>query len=123
MTQFESYSPKQMAILAIVTRLADGYPNQTMTKHNLHAYVQDLADLPAEAVAEAAANLRRSSEFLPSIAKIREAAMAIVQPPQPLIPTFTPEREPTESEWQVGRNRVREILASLNEKMGRSSEN
>lgn len=123
MTPFESYSPKQRAILAIVTRLADGYPNQTMTKHNLHAYVQDLADLPAEAVAQAAAHLRRSSEFLPSIAKIRETTEAIMKPPQPLIPMFTPEREPTEAEWQVGRNRVREILASLNEKMGRSSEN
>lgn len=58
----------------VVSVLFSTYPNATLERRHVDAYVSGLLDLDAATVARAVDRLRRTSKFLPSVAELREAA-------------------------------------------------
>jgi hypothetical protein len=64
-------------ILDAIGHLLVGYQSCKLEPANIRAYVEDLSDLHADSLLEAARRLRKTSKWMPSIAEIREAALPI----------------------------------------------
>lgn len=58
----------------IISVLFSTYPNTTVERRHVDAYISGLVDLPADAAGRAVDRLRRTSKFLPSVSEIRECA-------------------------------------------------
>ena len=52
--------------------LAAAFPKQQLTARTLAVYMEDLVDLPPVELAKALLELRRTCEWFPTIAQIRE---------------------------------------------------
>lgn len=101
-------------ILAAVNYLAVAFPNWAPTPETVDAYVTDLSDIPGNAVFDAARSLRRSEEFMPTIAKWRTAAIEAwreIHRRQERPMLTAPLERPTPSPEQV--TQVRAMVAGL----------
>jgi hypothetical protein len=58
------------------------YPNATLERKHIDAYMSAIVDLPADAGSKAVDRLRRTKTFLPSVAEIRSAAADVQLGPQ-----------------------------------------
>jgi len=68
----------ELEIVAVVGELSDAFPQVNVTDRTIKVYVEDLADLPIEALRLAARKCRTDSKWFPSIAELRAAALALV---------------------------------------------
>lgn len=57
----------------LLARLADAFPRNQLGAGTLRVYLEELADVPPDVLAQAARALIRTSEFFPTVRAIREA--------------------------------------------------
>lgn len=68
----------QQRVAEALDRTRRAYPHSRVTDDQLNEYVDDLDDLPAEAVVQAITECRRTGEFFPTLAAIRTRAVEVV---------------------------------------------
>jgi hypothetical protein len=73
-------------ILKLIGVMAAAYPNTQVSPETLKVYVSMLQDVPLDLLTVSVQQCMAESEFLPTIAKIRERALKLSQPvaPEPL---------------------------------------
>ena len=64
-------------ILAILERLNQAYPEKRLDKHTLKIYVEELADIPASLLDQAATQIIRRSTYFPRISELRQVAQQL----------------------------------------------
>lgn len=70
----------EIEVIKLVGVLAASYPQVQMSDDSINAYVAMLKDIPVEVLKTAAEQCIVESEFLPTIAKIRDRALSLVRP-------------------------------------------
>lgn len=65
---------QRQMLLAAIGKLSVGF-NRDLANAQVDTYIENLEDLPAEALLHATNKIMRTSHFFPSIAEIREAAL------------------------------------------------
>ena len=71
-------TPDQQRVADALDRTRRAYPHSTVTDEQLDEYMDDLTDLPAEAVIQSLTECRRTGEFFPSLAAIRTRAVELL---------------------------------------------
>jgi hypothetical protein len=73
-------------IVKLVGMMAVAYPNTQVSSETIKVYVAMLEDVPLELLTISVQQCMAESEFLPTVAKIREKALALSKPvaPEPL---------------------------------------
>lgn len=70
----------EIEVLKIIKIMVSAYPNTQITDATREAYVTMLRDVPLEILEAAVQQSMAESEFLPTIARVREKAIAISRP-------------------------------------------
>lgn len=73
-------------IAKLIGVMAAAYPNTQVTDATIEVYITMLKDIPLELLTVSVQQCMAESEFLPTVAKIREKALALTTPvaPEPL---------------------------------------
>jgi len=71
-------TPDQQRVADALDRTRRAYPHSTVTDGQLDEYMDDLADLPTEAVLQALTECRRTGEFFPTLFAIRTRAVELM---------------------------------------------
>lgn len=72
---------REIEITKLIGVMAAGYPNTQVSDATIKVYVSMLKDIPLDLLTPAIQQSMAESEFIPSIAKIREKAVAISRRP------------------------------------------
>lgn len=70
----------EIELVKLVGVMAAGYPNTQISEETVKVYVSMLKDIPLTVLEPAIQQAMAESEFLPTIARIREKAIALTQP-------------------------------------------
>lgn len=74
---------QEIEITKMIGVMAAAYPNTQVSDATVKVYVSMLRDVPLEYLTPAIQQSMAESEFIPSIARIREKALAIIRPQHP----------------------------------------
>ena len=80
MAQSAAKLDHEIEVLKIIKIMVSAYPNTQITDATREAYVSMLRDLPLNILESAIQQSMAESEFLPTIARIREKALALTRP-------------------------------------------
>lgn len=89
----------EIEITKLIGVLAASFPQTQMSPKSVNAYVAMLKDIPLEVLKVAVEQCVVESEFLPTIAKVRDKALALVRPER---------RDPMEA-WGVVLETIRRV--------------
>ena len=78
--QSENDLDTEIEVTKLVAVLASAFPQTQMSDESINAYVAMLKDIPLEVLVVAVEQCIVESEFLPSIAKVRDKALSLVRP-------------------------------------------
>ena len=68
--------------LSILKRIARAYPEKRLEEDTLLVYLEELADIPAPLLAQAASHHIRTSTYFPRVSELRQAAQQLAGTPQ-----------------------------------------
>lgn len=80
MAQSTASLDREIELLKVIGIMVSAYPNTQITDATREAYVTMLADIPLQILEPAIKQSMAESEFLPTIARIRDKALALTQP-------------------------------------------
>lgn len=80
MAQSAAKLDHEIEVLKIIKIMVSAYPNTQISDATREAYVTMLRDIPLNVLEASIRQAMAESEFLPTIAKIREKALALTQP-------------------------------------------
>lgn len=80
MTQPAAKLEHEIEVTKLVGVMAAAYPNTQITDATVNVYVRMLKDIPLEVLTPAIQQVMAESEFLPTIARIREKAIQLTRP-------------------------------------------
>jgi Loader and inhibitor of phage G40P len=73
----------EIELAKLVGLMAAAYPNTQVTKETVKVYTSLLKDIPLDLLTASVQQCMSESEFLPTVAKIREKALSLSQPVSP----------------------------------------
>lgn len=109
--------PSEKEIVKVLAFLAALYPKYELTKATIQAYVQILADIPAETLQAAAKQLGSTSTFFPAAAELRQAAFDLMEQAQG-IPTAYDAWEQVLSQFRGGRQEMHPLAQEAIDQLG-----
>ena len=80
--QLENDLDIEIEVTKLVGVLAASFPNTQMSKDSVNVYARMLKDIPLDVLTTAVEQCMVESEFLPTIAKLRNRALSLVAPPR-----------------------------------------
>lgn len=79
MTQPQAELNREIELVKLIGVMASAYPNTQIEEATINVYVRMLKDLPLEVVTLAVQQAMAESEFIPTIARIRDKALAMTR--------------------------------------------